>query len=159
DIVCEMPLYSFRPEDFGSYQERYQYPMEDTIRWESHFEDEKVKTLMQSSYWSVSNWQTLGDSNQLWREPGTASLRALIPQFGVRGEKVEPWGFIHSKEAAAYYAHVKLSQLNADAWRQSVGCVMHLGVGPNRPCWFECRDFIATTRGATDAIVWGKSGS
>lgn len=159
DVVCEMPLYSFRPEDFGSFADRYRFSMEDVINWESHFEDEKVRTLFQVGYWTLKNRQVAGLNNIVWRQPGTASLQSLIPQFGVRGEKADPWGFINTREAAAYYAHIKLTQMNADAWVQSINTVLHMGVGPNRPCWFEPRDFIATTRMVNASIVWGMGGS
>lgn len=159
DVIVEMPLYSFRPEDFGKFQSRYTFLEEDTINFESHFSEEKVHTQFRMPYWLVKNLKTAGNSDQIWNIPGTVNLKSLIPLFGVVSISGDPWGFISSKEAATYYANIKLSQLNADAWAQNVSTVMHLGIGPNRPCYFEARDFIATVRGAINSITWGMGGS
>lgn len=160
DVVCEMPLYSFRPEDFGEdYVDRYTFPLQDTISLDSHFSDSKVRTQFRMPFWTIANLTSTGNSDQLWQIPGTATLRSLVPAFGVRMETGDPWGFIHTREAAAYMANVRLMQLNADAWTQNISTSMHIGVGPNRPCHFEARDFIATVRSISNSIVWGQSGS
>lgn len=158
DLVCEMPLYWSRPEDFGSYSDRYIFTLDDTIGFESHFQHDKVRTLLLSDFGIVPGFK-LGDQSQIWIAPGSASVRSLIPQFGIVAERAEPWAFSNSPEVKKYYCLTKLSQLNADAWTQTVVTLIRTGLGPNRPCYFEARDFIATLRKVGSSIVWGKSGS
>ena len=159
DIVCEFPLYSFDPSHFGKFANRYTFPIDDTISWSSHFEDEKVKTQIRAPFWLIENFKSLGTSDDLMFTPGTATLRSLIPMFGTRLETIQPGSFVNNNQAASYYAYIKLSQMNADAWEQTIETVARLGIGPNRPCWFEARDFIATIRSTSTSIVWGPSGS
>lgn len=158
DLVCEMPLSDFRPESFGKYADRYRFPVDDTISFESHFEHDKVRTIMLADYAILPGLADIGYASQIWRQPSADTRPALVSQFGLVAERAEPWAFNNSDEAAKYYASIKLSQMNADAWVQTVQTVMHLGVGPNRPCWFEVRDFIATTRSVGGAIAWGGAG-
>lgn len=159
DIVCEMPLYSFRPEDFGKYAKRYTFGAEDTVSVDSHFTDEHIKTQFQTYRHIIKGGYILDTTKDIGRLPSTATLPALIPMFGIRAEKMDPLGYIDTDEAAAYYAYIKLSQRNADAWTENVKTAMRLGLGPNRPCWFEEGLFIATTRGASNSITWGTNGS
>ena len=159
DVVCEFPQYGLRPEDYGVYADRYRFAIDDTITSESHFEDDKVKTLFISNWNLVKNLVSAGDSQIAWQLPGSAALRALVPQFGLRSEQLAPWGVLDNKDASSYFAYVKLSQHNADAWVENIHTVLRMGIGPNRPCWFEARDFIATIRSVGGAIVWGKGGS
>lgn len=159
DIVCEMPLYSFRPEDFGKYAPRYLFPVDDTISVGSHFQHDKVRTLILADRAALSNRRDTGYASQYWGPPGAAPLRSLIPQFGMVSERAEPWVYSNTPEAVKYYCELRLSRTNSDAWTQSISTVMRAGLGPNRPCWFEARDFIACLRGVTDAVSWGKSGS
>lgn len=159
DVVCEMPLYSFRPEDFGVYADRYKFPKRDVVNFESVFSDEKIKTQFLVSPNIVKNWPSIGQFKTAGYPPATITRHALVPAFGIRQETAEPWGFIATADAAAYYAHLKLTQLNADAWQQQISTVVHLGVGPNRPCLFEPRDCIATIRSITNSITWGQGGS
>lgn len=154
DVVLEMPLYSFRPEDFGSYADRYIFSMHDTLEYSSHFSDEAIRTMMIMSWNIVQNLPSVANNERLWLQPGVVHLRALTPMFGIRPETMDPYGYISSEAAAAYYAHIKLSQINSNAWTQNISTVMRVGVGPNRPCYFEARDFISTLRGATSSIVW-----
>lgn len=159
DIVCEMPLYSYRPEDFGeAYASRYVFTNSDIISCESHFSDEHVRTQFVLDWWLVDGYTTIGKASQAWQMPGTVTLKSLVPIFGMRSERADPWGFINTEEEARYYAYIKLSQLNADAWTQRFSTLMHLGIGPNRPCYFELRDCIATVRGVTNSIQWGSGG-
>lgn len=160
DVVCEMPLYSFRPEDFGTYAARYMFDTGDVINANSHFTDERVRTQFVLDYWLVQNWESIGKaSQQAYQQPSVVNIEALFPIFGIRPEKTDPWGFINSEEEARYYGLIKLSQLNADAWTQNIEATFHAGLGPNRPCWFEVRDFIATVRSVQNSIKWGMGGS
>lgn len=159
DVVVEMPLFSYDPEDFGKYESRYHFPLDDTIDFSSQFSDEDIKTQFHVHWNLVSNMPSLGNSQLVGSAPAEMTLFALVPQFGLRTERLDPTGYIDSPEAAKYYANIKLTKSNADAWMSQVNTLMHIGVGPNRPCYFEARDFIATTRKTTNAIVWGSNGS
>jgi hypothetical protein len=159
DIVCEMPLYSFKPEDFGSYQDRYKFTMEDMISYSSHFQHDKVRTLLQADFAIIPGFASLSTQEKIWIAPKVVAVQALIPQFGLVAEKAEPWHFANSVEAMKYYCDLKLAQLNGDAWTQNVQTVIRMGLGPNRPCYFEARDFIATLRSISNAIRWQKDGA
>lgn len=158
DVVCEFPLYSFSPDQFGAtYGNLYSFSIADTIQPESNFSDEKVRTMFKCSPWAVRNVTSLGNQVELGQAPGTASIPALIPMFGLRLESADPYGYISTLEQARYYAELKLSQANAEAWTQTMQVVTRLGLGPNRPCYFEFRDFIATSRGCSEHIAWANS--
>lgn len=157
DVCMEMPLYDFMPDDFGRFAARYTFGLEDTTGWESTFSDEHIRTQFGVTF-NLTSQYTLGASTDLWQPPGVVRLDALVPQFGIRPEYVDPPSFLTSEAAAAYYGHIKLNQMNANAWTARVGTVMRMGVGPNRPLWFEARNFIATTRAIQSAITWGVSG-
>jgi hypothetical protein len=158
DLICEFPMYGFNPEDFGNYEGRYKFSMADTISWESHFEHDRVKTTFRCD-WNNSNQVDIGKAADQWNSPGSRSVLALIPQFGVITERIEPYSYINTPEAASYYSQIKLTQANADAWRQEVSCILRMGLRPNRPLYFEARDFIATLRNVNSSIVWGIGGS
>ena len=159
DVVCEMPLYSFRPEDFGRYAERYVFTRRDTESFESDFQEDKVRTQFRMPYHIVSGLKGIGTSDQIWQTPGTVTMRSLVPMFGVRMESGNPEGFIDNHAAATYYAYTKLSQINADAWALEVNTTIRMGIGPNRPLYFGVRDCIATTRRGSESITWGRRGS
>lgn len=158
DLVLEMPFYMNEPEDFGSYADRYTFPIKDTLKHSSAFDESKIRTMMQSSYHVAKNLN-IGESKALGFVPGTATIGPLLPMFGIRLEDCEPFGFIASREAASYFASVRLSQCNSNAWTSNVGTVMRVGLGPNRPTKYQVRDFITTTRRVSGNIVWGASGN
>lgn len=157
DVVIEMPLYDFEPRDFGSFADRYTYKMTDTIRWETAFSDEHIRTQYNTTY-NVSSAYSLATSDQLWQSPGVVRLNALVPLFGVRSEYIDSQTYLTNQSAAAYYGMVKLNQFNANAWNSRIDTVFRLGVGPNRPCYFEARDFISTVRRSGGNLSWGVSG-
>lgn len=158
DLILEMPLYGFAPADFGSYADRYRFKIDDTINFSTIFAEEKVRTFMFAEYQTVAN-AGIGQSDQVGFKPAIKFLQPLIPMFGIQVENAPPFGFLDSESSASYYVDTKLGQTNANAWTNSVTTRVRLGLGPNRPCYYEMRDFIATTRSTGGTIVWGKSGS
>lgn len=158
DIVAEMPLYAFDPSHFGEYGDRYIYPREDIINIESHFTDDDIRTIFASDYNLLGLYRE-PKSSEIRLPPGVFPNEPLMHIFGARLEYPDPQCPIPSKEAAEYYAALKMTQINSNAWKQNVSVIMRMGVGPNRPCYFEPRDFIATTRSVSTAIQWGLTGS
>ena len=159
DVVCEMPLLDFRPEDFGVYQRVYTFERGEETTFESHFADEHIKTIMQVNYNVARNTNAVGRMASRGQSGAIVKLNSLVSQFGLQLEKQDPWGYIASPEAAAYYAYLKLSQMASDAWCTNVGTLMRPAIGPNRPLYFKCRDFISSCRGKSDSIIWGQGGS
>lgn len=157
DIVIEMPLYDYEPRNFGRFAQRYIISDEDTCHWSSSFSDEHIKTMVAATY-NISPKFSIGKSVDVWAPPGIVSLDAMIAQFGVRLDYLDPHSAVTSARGAAYYAHMALNKNNADAWRASVRTVSRLGIGPNRPIQFSCRHFIATTRSVTHTLTAGSSG-
>lgn len=157
DLVAEMSLGTFDPDDFGAYSDRYKFPVMDHKNFSAQFDDDKIVTLYRETYSRVPNYGSFADSDSLWSKPGVAFADGLVPMFGARMEVGPAIGWITTKEAADYHANIQLSKHNAGAWSYDINTSMHPGVGPNRPCYFEGRDFIATTRTIAESIVWNSS--
>lgn len=181
DLICEMPLYDMQPKDFrgpvsaaqlrstqqleialeqdevrGPFEPHYVIPKSETISWERGFSDEHVRTQMLCWPNAVIAYQEdIPSVKLLGQPPEVVTLRALVPQFGVRSEQADPRGLIATREAAQIYAQVKLNQLNADARSAHVEILPRISLGfPNRPLEFEERKYIATVRSITHNIVW-----
>lgn len=194
DLICEMPLYDFEPDDFGRtpvslqrfqqkladtapvganavakrlvvkanevhgpFQPQYSIQRRDTISWERSFSDEQVRTMMlcwPSPFQAYAS-NLPGTTKILGLDPNISFLQALVPQFGVRAEQVDPKGLIASPQAAKLYATIKLNQINADARSAHIDALPNVCVVfPNRPLEFAERKYIATTRQINHSIVW-----
>lgn len=156
DLVAEMQLGSTSPSDFGKYASRYTFPRRDCREAGSTFDDEKIVTIHRTAFSPLKNLSAL-DSNSIWAKPGVAVADGLIPLFGARMDTSPPLGWINSEEAADYLSNIQMSKKNADAWAPNMDTCIRLGIGPNRPCYFELRMFEAATRTITNTIVWGSS--
>lgn len=186
DLLCEMPLYDFEPDDFGdeavdlgeflsvgrgnikfeTRTDRERGPFgpamrvakNDTESWERSFIDENVLTQMIGISNLVSGFENLGTSADIGNV-SPVNLYGLMPQFGVRSEFIDPMGIIPNENAARVYANVKLNQTNADAKQAQVEILPRVQLGfPNRPLEFEERVFVATTQRISHNLVWGLQG-
>lgn len=185
DILCEMPLYDFEPDDFGDtsidigefvnqrsnlrydvetdrergpFAPAYRVAKRDTQNWERSFIDENVRTQMVGIYSLIQPFAQLGTSADIGKV-APVNLYGLMPQFGVRSEMIEPRGIIANENAARVYANVKLNQVNANAKQAKVEIMPRVQLGfPNRPMEFEERTFVATTESITHNLVWGLQG-
>lgn len=190
DLVVEMPLYDFDPEDFGTtefdftpifvsrdpralqkrgpYAPRYMFTRRDILEWAEGFDDEKVRTRFRVAYLNEAGLQVTATQEDVIEPPVYATATGLIPLFGVREEKVDPYGHIASAAAAVTYANLKMNQANADAESARIETVPRLGIGPNRPLkyLYHLTDalnsplrygFISTCRSQTMGIVWNSS--
>jgi len=156
DLVCEMPLSHMHPRDFGpAFQSRYEYTYDDVISLESRFSDEHVCTQMVVPWNLVRGFPgTVGDSTRANLPPGIVTLDALVPLFGLRLQKMPPLAAIDSRGAAEVLAAIRIAQLNSNVWTKTMDVVFRAGIGPNRPLWFEPRNFISCTRGVGTALTW-----
>lgn len=160
DIVCEMPLYQMDPSIFGKYKKDYRFYREDIEHSASAFTDTHIKTQYRGTYNLAQNRPSIATSDTIWATPAVVTLNTLIPAFGARMEqKGDPLGFIDSLQEATLFALLKLAQNNADAWKETISTIYRPGLGPNRPCWFEHHDFIATIREVSSSTSWGTQGS
>lgn len=186
DVICEMPLYDFEPDDFGDqavdletilglgrssikfstdgaqhlgpYAPGLRIARRDTNSWERTFSDENVRTQMVGISNLIPGFEQLGTSNEVG-QVHPVNLYGLIPQFGVRSELIEPRGIISSENAARVYAGVKLNQINSNARTAKVQIMPRVQLGfPNRPLEFEERSYVATSERISHTLVWGVSG-
>jgi len=97
---------------------------------------------------------TVGDSTRANLPPGIVTLDALVPLFGLRLQKMPPLAAIASRGAAEVLAAIRIAQLNSNVWTKTMDVVFRAGIGPNRPLWFEPRNFISCTRGVGTALTW-----
>lgn len=187
DLICEMPLYDYEPDDFGNepldleqflrlgrgnlqfdvgtdrergpFGPQLRVAKRDTISWEKQFIDENVRTQMLGVWSLIPEFAGLPASSTIGQF-APVNLYGLIPQFGVRSETIDPLGIISNENAARVYANVKLNQINAGAKKASVEVLPRVQLGfPNRPLEFEERTFVATTTSVTHNLTWGVNGS
>jgi hypothetical protein len=148
-----LPALQDTGDTFGPYEIHYKVSKEDTIQWTRTFTDEKIRTQFLTTKQLVQAFN-IGTAVQVGLPPKVETLRALVPQFGLRIETTPPTTFIASDRAANVYNQIKLNQWNADARSASVDVVMRLGAGPNRPLLFSERNYIATVRSVSRTIDW-----
>lgn len=181
DLICEMPLYNFEPDDFGTeevtlerlrhvpanaliidkeekrgpYQKDYLIDKASTIGWERSFSDEHVRTGMLCWPSIFQGYSQLGEALQLGSRLELTILSTLVPQFGVRTEICDPKGLIVSPEGAKLYTEIQLAKWNADARSANVRALPRPSICfPNRPIEFTARSFVGTLRSVTHSIVW-----
>lgn len=180
DIVIEMPLYDYDPESFDdvidtsfvgstgasslnektpeNFSSRYRWAIEDTVDVNDTHNDEGVRTVVRCTYNLIPNYAGTGTS-ELIGAAALAYAAHLIPQYGLRMEEVSPRAQTASPAAAEALAHLTLNKLNADAESMSVSVFPALGVGPNRPQYFDESTSIGTCRSIQRAVTWGVSGN
>lgn len=186
DILCEMPLYDFDPEDFGAvavtagtisrttrrrssarrtifgaiaeepsgpYAKHYLVALRDTMNSQQTFSDEHIRTQWITQAYIFQNRASGGQAT--FEAPQVTTLRALVPQFGVRSEQPAPPTFIASPAAAKVYSELKLNQWNAEALTSQVDVLPQLRMGPNRPIEFSSETpYIATCRSVNRTLNW-----
>jgi len=192
DLLLEMPLYDFHPRDFssipvvlpkeklspdrdipiplshrGPYAQRMTVLRRSITSWDRSFSDEKIRTMFRVPYKLIENIAATGDSDDIGMHPEVVTLFSLIPQFGVRMEEAQPWGYMVTREAAAAYGLLQINKWNADARTLKLGMIMRMGLGPNRPLQVLMgspttggalrRAYIGTIRNITYSIQWGSS--
>lgn len=184
DIICEMPLHDFQPDDFGTtspvslsrlavqldlqgdrstadtrgpFGPHYVIPRAETVEWDRSFSDEHVRTVVTGNDSVFKAYAQTGDTGKIGQQPQVARREALFPQFGVRQEQVDSRGLIATPEGMKLYCELVLNRLNADARSAHMTCLPRVQLmWPNRPLEFEARSFVATTRKVTHAIRWGQ---
>lgn len=193
DLLVEMPLYDFDPDDFGTrqitqevvqaatvatstlvsdtlplilenaaknalgpYAPHYRIANRDLGDTQQSFSDEHIRTQMRCAGWNIENLRGTGTATDLGFPPEVRTLRALVPQFGLRLEQADPPTFVTSPQAAAVYAELKLNQWNAEALTSQIDTVLQLRYGPNRPLLIEDdgASYIATCRSVSRSIDW-----
>ena len=198
DLICEMPLYDFDPDDFGAGPEgvtqtdltqafkfhngapvgslaasvgfvagemrgpfgpHYKVARRDVLRSARSFVDSKIRTQFATDNWAIQAFKATGTAQAWGAAPGVETLRALIPQFGVRFESAEPYRQLASMESAKVFSALKLNQLNADARSSSVDALPNLRLWPNRPTLHTERQYIATLRSVEHTLLWGAQGA
>lgn len=184
DILCEMPLYDFQPDDFGDdvidlgetdfgnvryaftgadrergpYAPHLRVARRDTQSWERAFIDNNVRTQMLGTRNLAEGRPSIGTGLDVGQIE-VVNLYGLFPQFGVRAETLDPLGIISNDVAARLYANVRLNQINAEARTANVEILPRVQlVFPNRPLEFEERKFVATLRSVNHDLSWGLSG-
>lgn len=184
DLLCEMPLYDFEPDDFGNtavdlgdflsrggskiqysvdtdrergpFGPQYRVTKRDTISWERSFIDENVRTQMVGIASLIPTFASLPSSDTIG-QVYPVNLYGLMPQFGVRSELVPVTGIVSNENAARVFANVKLNQINSSARQADVKILPRVQLGfPNRPLEFEERTFVATTESINHSLVWGE---
>lgn len=177
DVLLEMPLYDFEPDDFGMapvlarrqpggdvetfgpYADRYLFTYPDTRAWSRRFSDDKVRTQLRTNYNLLRALKAGGTSDDIWARPGVATLDALVPQYGIREhDSPDARAYVASEMAASVFVNIKLNQLNADARKVNITPHFRYGIGPNRPQLFTPRAQIATMRHTTWSLTWGRGG-
>lgn len=194
DVLCEMPLFDFEPDDFGDepvtradivkviassprtglpavgvdglhldvgevrgpYAPHFRIARKDTINLSRTFSDEKIRTQFATTWYPIQGLTSAGTAREAIGKTEVETLRALVPQFGMRLEFAEPTGYISSPEAAQVYCNLKLNQWNADARSSQVDMIPNLRLMPNRPVLFTVRNYIATIRSVDHNLVWNQ---
>jgi hypothetical protein len=188
DLICEMPLYDFDPEDFGieelktskvvlgsdlggasfltnentsrgPFAGRWTIKRDKVFNFSKGITDEKVRTQMSCTWYPIKGWDKTGGTMAEIAKPSVVTLQHLVPLYGLRLEAANPKGYIAGEPAALAYAHLTLNKLNADARNLGINAVPNLGVWLNRPIYFEPRNCIGRVTGITQNIKWGMGGS
>ena len=186
DLLCEMPLYDYTPDDFGPedapvdlaqaqgtfrrppffsegeergpYPETFRVAKRDTMRWQRTFSDEAVRTQMLAQWNLVQGFTSLGNSTSVAQQE-VISLPGLFPQFGARIETMDPRGIFGDRESALIYANVLLNKTNAEARTANVEVLPRVQAAfPNRPYEYAERLFIGTATSMTHTLTWGLQG-
>lgn len=187
DILAEMPLHDFDPQDFGDkevtaadlaktlgdkraktmfdsshtagpYAPAYHVARRDTIRWSRSLNDEQIRTLVVSNFYNIPKLEAGLLSDAIGAVPARRLLPSLLPLFGVRMEQVPPTVQITDRGRAELYCQLMLNRFNGDARQAQVEIIPSPCLRPNRPLLFTERDFVGTTREVMHTIRWGERG-
>lgn len=180
DLIFEMPLYDFMPDDFGKidiptvradfknhrfeaqegdlefrgpFREKFIIGKRDTIDWTRTFTEEHVRTQYRTTYHNIQGWTSAGEAD-VYSQPSVVTLKSLVPLFGLRMETAPPRGYMHTRESANYFANIKLNQWNADSRSAQVNILPRVQLWLNRPIEFEERNYVATSRSINHNLVW-----
>ncbi len=174
DLVVEMPLYDEDPQAFSGvldntadvsttktlYGSRYTFNLEDITSIDDSLAEDKITSLVLAYPYVISQNPELGTAETVVAsQPQIAFSDSLIAQYGVRMQKLPGKHFIDTGEGANLYAHIMLNRMNAEAWTMNVGVVPRLGIGPNRPIYFEDPCAVGATRNVTRTVSFGRSGN
>ena len=141
-------------ETRGPYAPHYRVALRNTLDDSQTFTDEKIRTQFRTSWYILQGYTSAGVAEVIGQAPAVTTLRALVPQFGVRCEVAEPQVFISTKEAAEVYNNIKLNQWNADALTSQLDILPSMRLGPNRPVEFMEGPYIATLRSVGCVLNW-----
>lgn len=187
DLLVEMPLHDFVPNDFGqsevtstelanvvgkdvaatllspnypagAFAPHYHVAANDTIKWSRTFNDEKVKTLATCTWYNIPALKEAGFGVDTGSKPARRLLDVLVPQFGVRHEPGEPTILVADERAAELYCQFLLNRNNGEARTVNVEVIPQLRVMPNRPLLFTERNYVGTVREVAHRITWGEKG-
>lgn len=155
DVVAEMPLYDFDPKHFGTHASDLIVPSRDIITTEQSFTDERVRTMVTSTFLAIKGHTDLGVAQRVAGEtPAVARRRTLVPQFGVRVEERNPEVYVSSRSGAEVYAELQLNKINADALTNSLQMTPRMMLLPNRPLMVPSEAYIAAIRSTSVTIDW-----
>ena len=138
----------------GPFAPHYRIPIRDTITHSRGFNENAIKTQIVGGWNLIENHVDLGTQDQIWQAPHVVTLRALVPQFGVRATETEPTTFIASKDAAEMYAHMTLNKENGEVLTSQIDALPNLYLWPNRPLHVADRNYIATVRSLGHTLDW-----
>lgn len=142
----------------GPYAPQYTIAKSHTISWDRTFSDEAVRTQMLGVHSLIPGFKDLPTSDAV-AQIKPVNLYGLMPQFGVRSEKIDPMGLITDENAARLYAGIQLNKINAAARTAAVEILPRVQLCfPNRPLEFAERAFIGTIDTASHTLTWGMGG-
>jgi len=140
---------------YGPFEAHYRISKEDTLHHTRTFSDEKVRTQVVTQWSPLQSYLGAVSVETTGQAPAVTTLRALVPQFGIRAEEPPPTTFVASKEAAKIWGELHLNKLNADAITASLDAIPRLQLTPNRPVEVSDRTYIGSVRSVMHSIDWG----
>jgi hypothetical protein len=139
----------------GPLAPHYRIARRDTLTSSQTFTDAKVITQLVQKYQVAQAWSDLGFVQDVAGvRPVVETLRALVPQFGVRDQEGNARVYVASEEGARAFAQLQMNQHNSDALTEQIDTIMQLRIGPNRPVFIEDEHCIATVRSVSRTIDW-----
>lgn len=157
DLLIEMPLCDFSPDDFGVFAERYRLRPIETIGASTTENDDRVRTQLRGKYNLIPNW-ALGVSSDIGK-PVVETLRGLVPMYGVRLEESDPPIWLGTEEAARLYAQIRLNLINADAITSQLDHFPNVAWTANRPIEWLAGGRVMTTRSVSFTLDQTGNGS
>jgi hypothetical protein len=138
----------------GPFAPHYRIGLHNTMDHDRTFADEHMRTQFRTTWQNIQGYNGGSTGETIGQTPQVTTLRALVPQFGVRIEQAEPTIFIASPEAAKLYSEIKLNKWNSESLTSQIDVIPTLAIGPNRPLEFEDRKYIATSRSIGHSLDW-----
>jgi hypothetical protein len=145
----------------GPYAPVFKLARRDTIRWSRGFTDENVRTLATCVWHPLAQAiDGVGNSRDVSGEkPARRFLEALVPQFGVRLEELDPTVLTLDEEAAELLCQLTLNRINGDARSFDIKALPQVQLLPNRTILFTERNSMTCIRSVTQSLTWGEGGN